>query len=609
VYGDDVISPIKTEQLKSQKDNTLHMNPECSLPKQFLYRHWVLILLCWLSLSAPLLNAAEPLIALRGVPTELQSNLRAGLSLSTETCDAPAWRIKRLFRRADNELDQAARALGYYQIKVEKNLQFKTECWEANFSINPGNPVYLNEVEIAILGEAQSDATFSKLLQTSPVKKGSQVHHGQYEALKSDIERIAAERGYFDGRFARSELKIDPQANQASIALHYQSGKRFRIGQMALDQQTYDPELLQRYIKIQSGDPYDAAALSDMHRALADSGYFQSVSVKPDFKGAKDGTIDVYVALEPVKRMAYRIGLGAATDTGPRFSLGYERRRLNRFGHRLESKIVLSQVDSSLGLEYLIPVQQPHIDQISFRTGYRQLDTDTSTSNTATLGIRAIGSRNGWSETRYLDWISEESKIGNETTKATLLVPGISWSQTKADNRMLPRKGYRLSLELKGAEEALFSDVRFFQLQAAAKWIYPLGAGRLLIRGDTGLTLTEDFNQLPASYRFFAGGDQSVRGYGYQALGPKDSDGEVVGGRYLLSGSVEYEYPIKGDWSAALFIDAGNAVDSWDEGLKQSVGIGLRWRSPVGPIRLDLAVPEDTSEDSFRIHFSMGADL
>ncbi|MDF1529045.1 MAG: BamA/TamA family outer membrane protein, partial [Sedimenticola sp.] len=163
--------------------------------------------------------------------------------------------------------------------------------------------------------------------------------------------------------------------------------------------------------------------------------------------------------------------------------------------------------------------------------------------------------------------------------------------------------------ELKGAEEALFSDVRFFQLQAAAKWIYPLGAGRLLIRGDTGLTLTEDFEKLPASYRFFAGGDQSVRGYGYQALGPKNTDGTVVGGRYLLSGSVEYEYPIKDDWSAALFVDAGNAVDGWNEELKRSAGVGLRWRSPVGPIRLDLAIPEDTSEDSFRIHFSMGADL
>ncbi len=573
-------------------------------------RHGQLLLtLISLTLCAMPLSAEEPSIVIRGVSGELATNLRAGLSLGVEPCNAPAWRVKRLFRRTDSELDQAARALGYYHIQSEKNLQFKDSCWQASFDIKPGEPTHLETVEITIQGEANSDPAFNKLIQTSAVKKGSQVHHGQYEALKSEIDRVAAERGYFDGHFVRSELKIDPKDNQAAVTLQYDSGKRYRIGDMALDQQTYDPELLERYIKIRTGDPYDSTALSNTHRALADSGYFESVSIKPDFKGAQKGTIDVQVALEPVKRMAYRLGIGAATDTGPRLSLGYERRRLNRLGHRLESKIVLSQVDSSLGLEYLIPVQQPHIDQISFRAGYRHLDTNTTTSNTATIGVRAVGSRNGWSETRYLDWISEESQIDTETTEATLLVPGISWTKTMADNRMLPRKGYRLSLELRGAEEALFSDVRFFQLEAAAKWIYPLGAGRLLIRGDTGLTLTEDFKKLPASYRFFAGGDQSVRGYGYQTLGQTNSAGRVVGGRYLLSGSVEYDYPIKDDWSAAVFVDAGNALDGWGEGLKQSVGIGLRWRSPVGPIRLDLAIPEDQSKDDFRIHFSMGADL
>ncbi|MCW8944896.1 MAG: autotransporter assembly complex protein TamA [Sedimenticola sp.] len=569
----------------------------------------LLLVLISLTLCAMPLSAEGPSIEIRGVSGELATNLRAGLSLVTEPCNAPAWRVKRLFRRTDSELDQAARALGYYHIQSEKKLQFKDSCWQASFDIKPGEPTHLETVEITIQGEANSDPTFNKLIQTSAVKKGSQVHHGHYETLKSEIERVAAERGYFDGRFVRSELKIDPKENRAAITLLYNSGKRYRIGDMALDQQTYDPELLERYIKIRAGDPYDSTALSNTHRALADSGYFQSVSIKPDFKGAQNGTIDVQVALEPIKRMAYRLGIGAATDTGPRLSLGYERRRLNRLGHRLESKIVLSQVDSSLGLEYLIPVQQPHIDQISFRAGYRHLDTDTTTSDTSTIGVRAVGSRNGWSETRYLDWTSEESQIGTETTEATLLVPGISWAKTKADNRILPRKGYRLSLELRGAEEALLSDVRFFQLEAAAKWIFPLGAGRLLVRGDTGLTLTEEFNKLPASYRFFAGGDQSVRGYGYQALGPTNSEGRVVGGRYLLSGSVEYEYPIKDDWSAAVFVDAGNALDGWGEGLKQSAGIGLRWRSPVGPIRLDLAIPEDQSKDDFRIHFSMGADL
>jgi len=565
--------------------------------------------LLWLALGSSVAGAAEPSIDFTGVSGDLQENLRAGLTLSTEPCSAPEWRIKRLFRRADEELDKAARALGYYRIKLEKNLQFKQPCWRATFNIQPGEPTRLNQVTIRIEGDAQDDPAFVKLLKTTPVRPGSPVHHGNYETLKGEIETLAAERGYFDGRFSHRELKVEPATDQASVTLHYQSGPRYQIGTLALDQETYDPELLARYLKIHAGDPYDAGAIAATHRALAGSGYFELVSLKPDFEGAADGKINVRVELEPIKRTAYRVGIGAATDTGPRLSLAYDRRRINRFGHRLQSKLTLSSVDSSLGVEYLIPMQRPHIDQLSIRGGYRELDTDTTTSDTTTIGLRTLGMRGDWNETRYLDWVSEESLIGDETTSATLLVPGISWARTTADHRMQPRQGSRLNIELRGAHESLLSDASFAQLLAAGKWIQPLGKGRLLLRADTGVTFASTFTDLPASYRFFAGGDQSVRGYEYQSLGPQDTSGEVVGGRYLLSTSLEYEYPIKGAWSAALFVDAGNAFDGWSDGLKRSAGIGLRWRSPVGPIRLDLAIPQDRSQDSFRIHFSMGPDL
>ncbi|MGD2118680.1 MAG: autotransporter assembly complex family protein, partial [Chromatiales bacterium] len=475
--------------------------------------------------------------------------------------------------------------------------------------VEPGPPVLLQQVEVKIHGAAQNDPAFSKLLQQSPVRKGNQLHHGQYEKLKDQLEALASQRGYFDARFSRHQLQVDPATNQASIQLHYDSGPRYHIGKLELQQHTYDPALLQRYIKVSPGDAYDADALADMHRALADSGYFQTVTIKPDFIAAVDGQIDVLVQLQPIKRLAYRIGIGAATDTGPRVTLAYEKRRLNRRGHRLNAKATLSAVDSSVGLEYLIPMQKPHIDQLSLRTGFRHLDTDTSTSDTTTIGLRTIGKRNDWNEIRFLDWVSERSSVGGETSTVELLVPGISWSRTVADNRIQPRKGWRLNLELRAAEESLLSDVSFLQVIGGGKWIEPLSSGRLLMRLDAGYSLTPELTDLPASYRFFAGGDQSVRGYAFESLGPKNADGQVIGGSHLLTGSIEYEHVIKGDWSGAVFVDAGNAFDDWNEDLKSSAGLGLRWRSPVGPIRLDLAVPEDKSEDDFRIHFSMGSDL
>ncbi len=562
-----------------------------------------------LMLLAAAAPAAEPTLEFIGVSEELRDNLRAGLSLSAEPCDAPAWRVKRLFRGSEKELSNAARALGYYAIQTKKSLSFKDACWQASFNIIAGEPIKLSEVEITFIGEANNDAAFLELVQKSPLQRGKPVHHGQYEQLKSQIEGLAAEHGYFDGHFLRKELKVDPAANRASVLLEYDAGQRYHIGTLHLDQDTYDPELLERYLTIHAGDAYDASALADLHRTLGDSGYFDSVEVQPDFSTAEDGNINVHVALTPRKKMAYSVGLGAATDTGPRVSLSYERRRLNRYGHRLEASVILSTVDASLGLEYLIPMNLPHVEQLSLRSGYRQLDTSTSTSNSVTFGARAIGRRWGWNEIRYLDWINEDSTIGEETTSATLLVPGISWTRSRADNRMRATRGQRINLELRGAHSSLLSDTTFSQIIASGKWIYPLGAGRILLRGESGISVVSDFNELPASYRFFAGGDQSVRGYGYQALGPRDDNNDVIGGRYLLASSVELEYPVYKEWSAAVFVDAGNAFDDFNVGLKHSYGFGVRWQSPVGPIRLDLALPSDTSEDSFRIHFSMGPDL
>ncbi len=565
-------------------------------------------LLLWLLMDTA--GAANLALEIQGVEGELLHNLQAGLSLAAEPCDAPPWRVRRLLRRADEELSRAARALGHYHIRIDdKTLEHRDQCWHVRFNISPGEPVRIQQVELLFTGEAQEDPAFARLREQSPLNVGAVLHHGHYERLKQDIERTALERGYFDGRFVRHELRVEPLDDRATVILHYDAGTRYRIGEINLHQDAYDARLLQRYLTIKPGDPYDSLQLNALHRALADSGYFESVAVRPDLQGVADGRVTVDVQLTPRKRAAYRVGVGIATDTGPRLSAAYERRRVNRRGHRFEASTSLSPVDSSVQAEYLIPLDWPHTSQIGLRSGFRRLDTDTSLSDTYTFGARLIGKRGGWSETRSLDWVHDRFKIGDDWTTSSLLVPAIGWTRTRADNRITPRRGYRLRLDLRGSHSALLSDVSFIQATAAAKGIYGLGKGRLLLRAELGLTETDRFERLPAAYRFFAGGDQSVRGYDYRSLAPKDADGTIAGGRYLATASVEYEHPVSGPWGVALFADAGDAIDSWRDGLRHAIGIGLRWRSPVGPLRLDLAFPSDRTEDDFRIHFSMGADL
>jgi translocation and assembly module TamA len=142
------------------------------------------------------------------------------------------------------------------------------------------------------------------------------------------------------------------------------------------------------------------------------------------------------------------------------------------------------------------------------------------------------------------------------------------------------------------------------------KWAFPLGeANRLLARADLGFTLKEDFEELPASVRYFAGGDNSVRGYGFETLGPTNEEGDVIGGSYLATFSVEFDRLISKKWSVAAFVDTGNAFDSLDFDFKTGVGLGLRWYSPLGPIRLDVAHPLDDPDRDYRLHITLGPDL
>jgi translocation and assembly module TamA len=574
------------------------------------FRLLVLIFVCSVALANGDGNGVgKAELKIEGVKGELLDNLHAGLSLTRETCETPGWRVKRLFKQSNKELVNAARALGYYRIKIEKKLTFEKQCWQARFTIDPGEAQTITSTDIRVTGDGNSDPDFLALIAKSPVQVGAIVHHGQYENLKRDMEIIAAEKGYFDAAFTDKQLQVDTRQGTTKVILHFASGVRYQVGQLRLHQDVYEEKLLKRYIKFAHGDPYQTSQLVELQKALTDSGYFDSVSVRPDLKAAEQGVVDIDVNLTPRKRKAYQLGIGAATDTGPRVVLGYERRRINRLGHSFEAKATLSPVDSMLSAEYIIPLSRPNSYRLGFRGGYRHQETDASTTTTTSIGANLLGRRNGWRETIAIDWVSEEYTIGDETTDGSLLIPSMAWSRTVADDQIRTRKGYRLNLELRGAHSALLSDASFFQTTLDAKWIMPLWKGRLLLRGEAGAMLIDSFEKLPASYRYYAGGDQSVRGYEYRSLGPTNSDGEVIGGPYLLTSSIEYEHPINDRWAVALFADAGNAFEDWNESIKTSIGPGLRWQSPVGPVRIDLAFPLDNPDESFRIHFSMGPDL
>lgn len=551
-------------------------------------------------------------IDVSGVDNTLADNLRAHLSLSQETCDAPEWRVNRLFARAENEARRALRALGYYAPGLEKRLERLPDCWKASFEVTAGEPVLVEAVTVRMQGDAEHDASFADLLSKLPIKPGDPANHAKYEQAKRKISSLAAERGYFDGRFTRSELRIEPIGRKATIDIAYDAGRRYHFGPLTLKQDVLRPELVRDFVDYEQGAPYHSDKLLELNRALSDSGYFARVDVRPETEVPDDHEIPVTVELAPRKLHQFMAGAGLTTDAGPRLRLGYENRRLNRRGHRLNVRASGSLIQRDFTARYRIPLADPRSEWLNFESGLLQENTESSETDALKLGVSQTKKRPaGWLETRFIEASREIFEVGRQRGTATLLVPGISWSRSIADSSLSPDRGHRLFVELRGGTESLLSDANFLRARMSAVWLrrFPWG-GRIITRGEFGAMQVNRFDALPPSLRFFAGGDNSVRGYEFQSLGPEDAGGNVIGGNFLAVGSVEYEHPVAEKWSVAAFVDSGNAFSDTarNNGFNTGIGVGARWASPIGPVRIDLAHPLD-DDTLVRLHLRLGPDL
>lgn len=550
---------------------------------------------------------------IEGLDERQERNVRAYLELLEERCDAPEWRIRRRFAAADGEIGRALRALGHYQPQIEKSLQREESCWQARFSVTPGPQVVMESVQVAIDGEASADPAFTALLEDLPLKTGEPLDHGAYESTKRKLESLAAERGYRDATLTQHELAVDPDAVTARALLRLDSGPRFRLGEVVIEQHALDDDVVRRLLDYTPGQDYSADRLHRLDRALSESGYFSSVDVRADPAAAQDLTVPITVRAEPRKRHLYSAGAGFATDVGPRVRLGYENRRINRRGHRLTARLRASMVEQDLTTEYQIPLENPQSEWLTFSAAAVRAQTDTFDTTAIRLGARATHLRFGnWLETAFIEASRENFEIGATRDTSTFLLPGVSYARTKSDGALRTEHGWRLFAEIKGGAEGFGSDTSLLRARLAGDWVTTLPwRGRIITRAELGALASGDFDKLPPSLRFFAGGDNSVRGYEFDTLGPRDATGQVIGGRYLAVASLEYEHPIRGAWSAATFVDAGNAFDNeFSEDIKLGVGVGLRWQSPVGPVRVDLAHPlNDDGDTLVRLHLRVGPDL
>ncbi|MEJ2344600.1 MAG: autotransporter assembly complex protein TamA [Gammaproteobacteria bacterium] len=565
--------------------------------------------LCWI----PMAVAVQVEVRVTGVEGEALSNVRAYLAIERETKnpDVLESRVRELNARAPREIKRALEPFGYYKATVRASLTAEGDKLVADYRIDPGPAVRIAAMHVDIAGPGARNPEMKDVVKKLPLHRGDVLRHADYDQAKQLLQRQARGLGYLDADLDRHQVRVQLQPYQATVTLRLNTGPRYTFGPVTFKQTTYTvrEKLLYRYVPFKQGDDFSTAKLLQLYSALSDSGYFSQVDVEPHRREARGTAVPVVVTLSPRRRQRYKIGVGYGTDTGARLTFQFWR-LLNRRGHVGTADVRLSQYLNSATVGYTIPLQHPTTEQLTFEAGLKNEDTKSRISRIWQIGASRTGTRGSWREVMGLHYEVERYELATGGSSSKLLYPSVTWTRMRADDPIYPTRGNRLQLDLKGSSAAMLSDVSFVQAHAAGKWVRSFGTGNQVIaRAELGATWTSSFDKLPASKRFFAGGDQSVRGYGYEQLGPTDATGAVVGGRYLAVGSLEYDRHLFGKWSGALFYDVGNAFNNANVHFARGAGFGVRWRSPLGPVRVDFAWALSQPGTPFRLHVTVGPDL
>lgn len=550
---------------------------------------------------------AQTTLRLSGLTGELEANVQRYLDRYAATEISTSLRFQ---SRLEQDIGTALQALGYYHSEIDISLQRNGRNGSRLLiRVTPGEPTRIKETDLQILGDAQNDADFLAILAQAP-KVGDIVHHGRYDSFKASLNSLAQRKGYFDARFSIQRLEVAPSRREAFVRLHFDSGIRYRFGQVSFSGQQIASDRLQSLVPFQAGAPYLASQLGELNQALANTNWFSSILVTADTEAITEHTLPINIELAPRKRNSIETGIGYSDDVGARLKLNWLKPWLNERGHSLNTKLAISGAEQSVEAAYKLPLQSVATDFWQLQYGLRNRDYQDTRAIESNLALeRHWLLANDWYRTASIRWLYEDYTQADQDDSSSLLMPGISFSRSRQSGSGMPRQADRLLLGIEVSDPSWGSDASFVRLRGRAGYIDSFGdRHRMVSRLDAGAILMETVENLPPSLRFFAGGDNNLRGYAYESVSPLNQQGELIGGRYMATASLEYQYRVTGNWWLATFADYGSAwTDSPD--WKRGVGFGVRWGSPIGAVRIDFARGLDAEGSPFQLHFSLGPEL
>jgi translocation and assembly module TamA len=519
-------------------------------------------------------------------------------------------------REVRKKAPELAAAEGYFSATVE--VEFDSgERNHVTVTVTPGPVTTVDTVDIEFTGDLAGEGA-ERAKRREEVRKewsmarGAPFRSADWETAKTKIVDDLTSLDYAAGRIASSAAQVDAEAARAHLKLVLDSGPKFTLGDVEIyGLKRYSEGVVRRVVDIRRGEPYSMETLGDLQKRLQTGPWFSTVivDVARDVEHPENVPVRVTVTERRSKDVGVSVGYG--TDDGFRAEAAYRDRDLFNRGYDLQSSVRAAQYRQIGYADVYLP---PGLfafrgRNIPFRDSFGVLAEHSTIEKLAITRLAVAGYRHfnpEKFETRIgLSYqVERDYPEGSSPSITRALAPIVAFTVRRVDSLFDPHRGGVLNVQFAAGTQSLLSTQDFFKAYAVYQHWIPAGAdNQILLRGELGRTFAPSRDGIPEDFLFRAGGSRSNRGYGFQSLGVKQGDA-VVGGRYLLTGSAELVHWLNEKWGGAVFVDVGDATDSsrqWKG--NPSYGPGVRFKTPAGPLALDVAYAQDPRK--FRISFSV----
>jgi translocation and assembly module TamA len=518
---------------------------------------------------------------------------------------------QRLVGIAPNQIRSLLATEGYFSPTVTHELDKQTSPWTARYNITLGPATVIDSIDITFNGTiadgAKADpARIARMRRQWSLRVGDVFEQKAWDSAKSALLKSLLVRDYPAATITQSEARIDPVSAKATLTVAIDSGPAFTFGELNVEGlKRYSRTMIDELNPIKTGEPYSQEKLNELQARVQDTGYFRSAFATVDVNPAQPNNVPIRLDLTENERRRLSLGLGFSTDAGPRTSVKWLDRHFLGRDWRLESELRVDRESSVIGADVYFPSLKNGW-RPSVGSHYERTDSEGEVNDKTVTAARLTSPNKNDEKVWALAVYTDHQQIGSDfDNHREALLGSFTYTRRRVDNLITPSRGYVASVELGAGPSGIINKESLARAVGRITYLSPYyNRWQAVLRAQVGQVFGADRDTVPADLLFRTGGDQTIRGYDYNSLGVSQ-DGAIVGGTVTAVVSAELVYRITPQWGAAVFTDAGNAADSWSKfRFAQGSGVGARWRSPIGPVNLDLAYGHDTHD--VRLHFSIG---